>query len=104
MLLLIEGFALLIRIKKTTRGHGSLDSFAVDKIKLLQTIFEIFLLRNECAILLLMDLKSEEKLQFTHHRHFIFLRHHLCKFFADIRVSAAKNNIIDMYLTNEKFT
>src|SRR3954463_15021599 len=90
ILLLIEGFALLICIKKTTRGHGSLDGFAVDEIKLLQAILEVFLLRYKCAILLLTDLKSEEKLQFTHHGHFIFLRHHLCKFFTDVRVSATK--------------
>src|SRR3954470_102789 len=100
----MEGFALLIRIKKTTRVHGSLDGFAVDEIKLLQAILGIFLLKYKCAILLLTDLKSEEKLQFTHHGHFIFLRHHLCKFFADVRVSAAKDNIIDIYLTNKKFT
>src|SRR3954468_5712426 len=79
---LIEGFSLLICIKKTTRGHGSLDGFAVDEIKLLQEILEVFFLRYKSAILLLTDLKSEEKLQFTHHGHFIFLRRHFCKLFA----------------------
>src|SRR3954466_13880151 len=82
--------------------HWSLDTFTNDKIKLLQAISEVFLLRNESPILLLTDLKPEKELQFTHHRHIIFLRHHTSKFFADIRVSTAKNNIIDINLTHKK--
>src|ERR1041385_6874816 len=84
------------------RRHWSIDGFATDKIKLLQAIFEILFLRDESPILLLTDLKPEKELQFTHHRHFIFLRHHTSKFFADIRVSTAKNNIIDINLTHKK--
>src|SRR3954463_787278 len=82
--------------------HWSLDSFATNKIKLLQAISEVLLLRDKSPILLLTDLKPEKELQFTHHRHFIFLRHHTSKFFADIRVSTAKNNIIDINLTHKK--
>src|ERR1041385_1354986 len=84
------------------RRHWSLDGFATDKIKLLQAISEIFLLRDESPILLLTDLKPEKELKFTHHRHFIFLRHHTRKFFFDIRDSTAKNNIIDINLTHKK--
>src|ERR1041384_310452 len=83
------------------RRHWSLDSFTTDKIKLLQAISEILLLRDESPILLLTDLKPEKELQFTHHRHFIFLRHHTSKFFASIRVSTAKYNIIDINLTHK---
>src|ERR1041385_241639 len=84
------------------RRHWSIDGFATDKIKLLQAIFEILFLRDESPILLLTDLKPEKELQFTHHRHFIFLRHHTSKFFANIRVSTTKNNIIDINLTHKK--
>src|ERR1041385_3801745 len=84
------------------RRHWSLDGFATDKIKLFQAISEVLLLRDKSPILLLTDLKSEKELQFTHHRHFIFLRHHTRKFFADIRVSTAKINIIDINLTHKK--
>src|ERR1041385_2120555 len=84
------------------RRHWSLDSFTTDKIKLLQAISEILLLRDESPILLLTDLKAEKELHFTHHRHFIFLRHHTSKFFANIRVSTAKYNIIDINLTHKK--
>src|ERR1041385_8754967 len=82
--------------------HWSLDGFATDKIKLLQAISDIFLLRDEIPILLLTDLKPEKELQFTLHRHFIFLRHHTSKFVAKIRVSTAKNNIIDINLKHTK--
>src|ERR1041385_3576264 len=84
------------------RRHWSLDSFATNEIKLLQAISEVLLLGDKCPILLLTDLKSEKELQFTHHKHFIFLRHHTSKFFANIRVSTAKNNIIDINLTHKK--
>src|ERR1041385_8676674 len=84
------------------RRHWSIDGFATDKIKLLQAIFEILFLRDESPILLLTDLKPEKELQFTHHRHFIFLRHHTSKFFANIRVSTDKYNIIDINLTHKK--
>src|ERR1044071_3917250 len=43
-----------------------------------------------------------EELQFSHHRHLIFLRHHFGKFFADFSVSAAKNNIIYINLTHKQ--
>src|SRR3954467_12936360 len=84
------------------RRHWSLDSFATDKIKLLQAISEVLLLRYKSPILVLTDLKPEKELQFTHHRHFIFLRHHTSKFFADIRVSTVKYNINDINLTHKK--
>src|SRR3954463_2393865 len=68
--------------------HWSLDSFTTDKIKLLQAISKILLLRDESPILLLTDLKPEKELRFTHHRHFIFLRHHTSKFFSGKRISS----------------
>src|SRR3954465_14988348 len=101
ILLLIEGFALLISIKEAIGWHGSFDSLVISKSKFLQAILQIFFLRNKGAILLFSNLKPKEKLHFTHHGHLIFLRHHLGKFFADFRVSTAKDNIIYIYLTHK---
>src|SRR4051812_18449132 len=84
-----------------TLSRAHFVSLAISESKFLQAILQIFFLRNKGAILLLSNLKSKEKLQFTHHGHLIFLRHHPCKFFADFRVSTTKDNIIYIYLTHK---
>src|ERR1041385_7962320 len=91
-------------MKEAIGRHWSLNHFAISESKLLWAILEIFFLRNKGSILLLTNLKSKEELQFTHHGHLIFLRHHFRKFFADFSVSAAKNNFIYIYLTYKQIT
>ena len=59
--------------------HWRRVSFAVLHSKLLQAIFEVFLLRYEDAIPPLTDLKTKEELQLTHHGHLILLLHHVPK-------------------------
>ena len=59
--------------------HWCCEAFAVLHSKLLQAIFEVFLLRYEDVVALLADLKTEEELQLTHHGHLILLLYHVPK-------------------------
>ena len=70
----------------------------------LQANFEVFLLRYEDAISLLMNLKTKEELQLTHHGHLILLLHHVSKLITVSFVSAAKDNVIHVYLAQKQFT
>ena len=57
-------------------------------------------LTNESAILELLDLKSEEEGQVTHHRHLKSLCHNPTKIIAPSFVSRAKYDVIDIYLAH----
>ena len=81
--------------------HWRRVSFAVLHSKLLQAIFEVFLLRYEDAVSLLTDLKTEEVFQLTHHGHLILLLHHLTKFITLFLVGAAEDNVINIYLAHK---
>ena len=84
--------------------HWRRVSFAVLHSKLLQTIFEVFLLRYKDAIPLLTNLKTKEELQLTHHGHLILLLHHVTKFITVFLVGATKDNVIHIDLAHEQFT
>jgi hypothetical protein len=55
-------------------------------------------LANKSLFLQLLDLKTEEELQFTHHRHLKSLGHDLAKLLTKIMVSTTKYYVIDLYL------
>ena len=63
--------------------------------------FEVFFLRYEDAIALLTNLKTKEELQLTHHGHLILLLHHISKLFTVFLISAAKDNVIHIYLAQK---
>ena len=84
--------------------HWCRVSFAVLHSKLLQTIFEVFLLRYEDAISLLTNLKTKEELQLTHHGHLILLLHHVSKLITVFLVGATEDNVIHIYLAHKQFT
>ena len=88
----------------TLGWHWRRVTFAVLHSKLLQAIFEIFLLRYEDAISLLTDLKTKEELQLTHHGHLILLLHHVSKLITVFLVGAAEDNVIHIYLAHKQFT
>ena len=76
---MIELFTISVRTQMTFGWHWRRVSFAVLHSKLLQAIFEVFLLRYEDVVALLTDLKTEEELQLTYHGHLILLLHHVPK-------------------------
>src|SRR4051812_39284667 len=84
--------------------HWRRVTFAILHSKLLQAIFEIFLLRYENAISLLTNLKTKEELQLTHHGHLILLLHHVSKLITVFLVSATEDNVIHIYLAHKQFT
>src|SRR3989337_1637811 len=79
-------------------GHRDFDAFAILHAEFPQHILEVFLLRYEYAIALLTNLKTYEEFQFSHHRHLIFLTHHIGKFVTVMLVSTAKDNIIIVFV------
>ena len=81
--------------------HWRRVSLVVLHSKLLQAIFEVFLLRYEDAIALLTDLKTEEELQLTHHGHLILLLHHVPKLITVSLVSVAEHNVIHIDLAHK---
>ena len=86
----------------TVCRHRSLDTFAFLHSEFPEAFFEILLLRDEGAITLLPNLKSEEELQLTHHRHLILFTHQEGKFFTVFLVSASKYDVINIYLADEQ--
>jgi hypothetical protein len=62
-------------------SHGCLDGFAILHSKLLKYVLNVLCLADECAILELLDLKSEKILQLPHHRHLDFLYYDPTKLF-----------------------
>ena len=84
--------------------HWRREPFAVLHSKLLQAIFEVFLLRYEDVVVLPSYLKTKEELQLTHHGHLILLLHHMPKLITVSFVSAAKDNVIHIDLAYKQFT
>jgi hypothetical protein len=80
-------------------SHGCLDGFGILHSKLLNFVLNVLSLADEGALLKLLDLKSKEILQLTHHRHLEFLYHYPTKFFTTIFVGRPKYNIININLT-----
>src|SRR6185503_222128 len=75
--LLIHGLTIFIEIEMPIGWHGSFDGLGIFHVKLLEHILDVLGLTNESAILELLDLKSEEEGQLTHHRHLKSLCHNL---------------------------
>ena len=84
--------------------HWRRVSLAILHSKLLQAVFEVFLLSYEDAIALLTDLKTKEELHLTHHGHLILLLHHVSKLITVFLFSAAKDNVIHIDLAHKQFT
>ena len=82
--------------------HWGLEAFAVLHHEFLEAFLEVLLLRDEGAIVLLPNLKSQEELQLTHHRHLILFTHQEGKFFTIFLVSASKYDVINIYLADEQ--
>jgi hypothetical protein len=66
--------------------HESLDGLGIGRVKPLEHILHIFGLTQE-SVLQLLDLKTKEELQFTHHGHLKPLGHHPTKPFLKFIVS-----------------
>src|SRR6185312_8210075 len=83
-------------------SHGSLNGFSIGHVKLLEHIICIFSLTYESPFLYLLDLKTKEKLQFTHHGHLESLDHDPTKLFTKLFISRTIDNIIIINLTNKE--
>ena len=79
----------VVRAQMTFGWHWRRVSFAVLHSKLLQAVFEVFLLRYEDAVALLSYLKTKEELQLSHHGHLILLLHHISKLFTVLQARGA---------------
>ena len=101
---MIELFTIVVGTQLTFGWHWRRVPFAVLHSKLLQAIFEVFLLRYEDVVALLTDLKTKEELQLTHHGHLILLLHHVSKLITVSLVSAAEDNVIHIDLAYKQFT
>jgi hypothetical protein len=77
--------------------HGSFDGLCICHVKILEHITGVLCLANESPFLQLLDLKTEEELQFTHHRHLKSLGHDPTKLLTKLMVSTTKYYIIDIY-------
>ena len=88
----------------TFSWHWRRVTSAVLHSKLLQAIFEVFLLRYKDVVALLTYLKTKEELQLTHHGHLILLLHHIAKLFTVLLICAAEDNVIHIYLAHKQFT
>ena len=88
----------------TLGWHCRRVAFAVLHSKLLQAIFEVFLLRYEDVVALLTYLKTKEELQLTHHGHLILLLHHVPKLITVSLISAAEDNVIHIDLAHKQFS
>ena len=85
----------------TFSWHWRRVTFAILHSKLFQTVFEVFLLRYEDAIVLLTYLKTKEELHLTHHGHLILLLHHVSKLITVFLIGAAEDYVIHIYLAHK---
>ena len=99
--LLINVLSSLIKVKMTICWHRYLDGLGFIHVKLLQHIIGVLGLTYEHAILELLDLKSKEELQLTHHGHIKPVRHDPTKFLTKSLISTTKYYIIDIYLAHK---
>ena len=83
--------------------HWRYVSLAVLHSKLLQAVFEVFLLRYEDVVALLTNLKTKKKLRLTHHGHLILFLRHVSKLITVSFVSAAEDNVIHIDLAHKQF-
>ena len=81
--------------------HGSFDRLSVLQVKFLEHIMGVLGLANERSFLHLLDLKSEEEFQLTHHGHLKSLSHNPTKLFTIHMVSTTKYYVIDIYLAHK---
>jgi hypothetical protein len=81
--------------------HWCLDGLGFVHVKLLQHVLGVLGLTYERAILELLDLKSKEELQLTHHGHLEPIRHNPTKFLTKSHISTTKYYVIDIYLANK---
>jgi hypothetical protein len=63
-------------------GHRCLIWLTILHVKFLQYVFKIFVLRDKCSIIHLLDLKPKEEVQLVNHGHLKFPRHHSSKLVA----------------------
>ena len=97
----IHGFPFNVEIKMSIGWHGSFDRLGIHHVKLLEHIMGVLRLANESSILHLLDLKSEEELQLTHHGHLKPLHHDPTKFLTKSMISTTKYYVIDIYLAHK---
>jgi hypothetical protein len=81
--------------------HGCLDGLGLLHVKLLQHVIGVLGLTYERAILELLDLKSMEELQLTHHGHLKPICHNPTKFLTKSHISTSKYYVIDIYLADK---
>ena len=79
---LINRFTVHIQVEMPIGCHGCLDWLALIHLEILQDIFSILFLMDECPFLQLFDLKTKEEGQLTDHGHLEFLRHQGSKLMA----------------------
>jgi hypothetical protein len=58
---------------------------------------------NESPFLQLLDFKPKEEVELSDHRHLEFPSHEFTKILAHFEISRAKDNIMNINLTNEEF-
>ena len=69
---------------------------------LLDKISSIFFLRDECTILPLFNLKTQEKCKFLYHIHFDFLLHFFKKLYSTGVYGGSKHYVINIQLSYKK--
>jgi hypothetical protein len=85
--LLVDRLSFFIEVKISIQFHGSLDGLGIGHVKPPEHILHILGLAQESPFLQLLDLKTKEELQFTHHRHLESLGHDLTKLFTKFIIS-----------------
>jgi hypothetical protein len=79
--------------------HRCFDGLGMVHVKLLEHIISVLGLTYECAILELLDLKTEKELQLAHHRHLKSFGHDPTKLINPRLISRPKYDAINIYLT-----
>ena len=81
--------------------HGSFDRLGIHHVELFKHIMGVLGLANECPFLHLLDSKSKEEFQLTHHGHLKSLSYNPTKLITIHMVSTTKYYVIDIYLAHK---
>src|SRR3954469_12747520 len=99
---LIHLLTLGIEIKIILSWHGSLGTFDLIKLELIEHVLDVFGLVDESPFPQLLYFKPKEKLQLPHHGHLEAIGHELGKILIKSFVNRPKDNIIHIDLAYEQ--
>ena len=83
-------------------SHRNLDGLRILHPKPLEDVLRVLDLENECSVVELLHLESEEVVQIAQNRHLKLLHHYPAKLLTRLLISRTKYYVINIYLAHKQ--